>query len=194
MPVWMAHTMAFVACTVRLCRSWRQSAMAARAFWHQACPASMIRHGEYAPYVALWEQACAEGLPRLRWAPPKVDFCTKTWPSWRRRLLMRTDSRSRGRSLSCEWVVAAEVGDGGVVVRTAKYSETDCPCRTGRQVLRGGGILAYGPPSAQTIGRTPLFDGCRMVGPSPGPLQHLCVACSNSLALFLTICKKVLRF
>jgi hypothetical protein len=84
---------------------------------------------------------------------------------------VRTGGRGRGRNLSCEWVVVAEVGDGGLVVRTAKYSETECPCRRGRQVLGSGGIVSYGPPSSRTVGRTPLFDDCHVVGPGPGPRQ-----------------------
>jgi hypothetical protein len=56
---------------------------------------------------------------------------------------MRTGSRGRGRNLSCEWVVVAEVGDGGVVVRTAKYSEMMYPCHTGCQVLGGGYLVVH---------------------------------------------------
>jgi hypothetical protein len=52
-------------------------------------------------------------------------------------LLVRTGSRGRGGNLTCEWVVASEVGDGEVVMRIAKYSETERSRRANRQVLRG---------------------------------------------------------
>jgi hypothetical protein len=42
---------------------------------------------------------------------------------------------------SCEWVAVVEVRDGGEVKRTATYSETECSCHTGRQVLGCGGIF-----------------------------------------------------
>jgi hypothetical protein len=86
-------------------------------------------------------------------------------------LLVRTGCRSRGGNLSCEWVVAAEVRYGQVVVRTAKYSKTERSCRVNRQVLRGGGILLYGPSGTRTVSRMPLLDDCRVVGRSLGPRQ-----------------------
>jgi hypothetical protein len=81
-------------------------------------------------------------------------------------------SRGRAGNLSCEWVVVVEVGDAGVVVRTAKYSETERSCRTGRQVL-GGGVSCR--TDHQVLGLSvvrPLFDDRRLVGSGPGPRQH----------------------
>jgi hypothetical protein len=81
---------------------------------------------------------------------------------------MRMGSRGRGGNLSCERVVVAQVGDGEVVMQTSKYSVTGHPCRIGRQVLRGGGILLYRPSAVH-----PLFDDRHLVGPSPGPRQSV---------------------
>jgi hypothetical protein len=94
---------------------------------------------------------------------------------------VRTGSRCQGGNWLCEWVVATEVGGGFVVMRTVKYSEMECSCRTGRQVLRGGGTLSYGPSSTRTVGRMPLFDMIgewwALVRPSSGSyvFSHLCL-------------------
>jgi hypothetical protein len=61
---------------------------------------------------------------------------------------VKTGSRGRDGDLSCEWIVVAKVGDREVVVRIAKYSETE-KNRANRQVLKDGGILSYRPLGSQ---------------------------------------------
>jgi hypothetical protein len=67
--------------------------------------------------------------------------------------VVRTGCRGQGGDLSCERQV---LGDGEVVVRTAKYSELGLSCCAGRQVL-GSLVIRH------------LLDVRHFVGPSPGP-------------------------